>query len=117
MRNKFEISIFYLLLTMTTLAISSSCESDDVTPAPDLYVAIAAGGAHSIGIQPGGTLWTWGINTYGQIGDPSVLSWTSPIQIDTNYRAVSAGNAYSLGLKADNTVWAWGSNRDCQLGK
>ncbi len=58
----------------------------------------------------GGTLWSWGDNTYGQLGDGTTNPRNTPVQVgtDTKWVSVSAGEAHVLGLKSDGTLWSWG---------
>lgn len=73
---------------------------------------------HILAIKENGTLWAWGYNYYGQLGDSSNLSRRTFVQItnDNNWKSVSAGNEHSLALKNDGTLWAWGENYQGQLG-
>ena len=84
------------------------------------WQAVSAGGAHTLGIRTGGTLWTWGKNNSGQLGNgPTPATYaTAPIQIGTssNWQTISAGNAHSVALKTDGTLWTWGRNQESQLG-
>ena len=91
------------------------------------WVAIAAGGSHSLGLQADGTLWVWGDNGSGQLGDPSLgTGINTPVQLvnfapptpgyNSSWVAVAAGLGHSLALQADGTLWAWGSNFSGQLG-
>lgn len=65
-----------------------------------------------------GTLWVWGNNDHGQLGDGTTVNRTFPIQSGSanNWVAVSGGVHYSLGLRSDGTLWAWGYNSVGQLG-
>lgn len=86
-------------------------------------VAIASGAYHSLALRCDGTVWSWGRNNFGQLGDgttqdhstanPVVNADGSPL---SGIVAVSAGALYSLALRADGTVWAWGANSSGQLG-
>jgi alpha-tubulin suppressor-like RCC1 family protein len=90
----------------------------------DRMTAIAAGSNHSLAIKNDatndGTVWAWGWNAYGQVGngDPGGANVTSPFQIPdlSGAVAVAAGEAHSLALLSDGTVWAWGKNDFGQLG-
>ncbi len=81
-------------------------------------VAVAAGSYHSIALKAGGTVWAWGSNKYGQLGDGTITDSTTPVQVSgiTDVTAIEAGGEHSLALKSDGTVWAWGYNRYGQLG-
>jgi alpha-tubulin suppressor-like RCC1 family protein len=91
---------------------------------PTGWVAVAAGGNHSLGLQADGSLWAWGWNFDGQLGlggppqTPDNEPHPTPAQVGTDHDwvAVAAGGNHSLGLKADGTLWAWGANSLGQLG-
>src|SRR3989338_4891709 len=65
-----------------------------------------------------GTVWTWGSNVYGQLGDGTTTDRYSPVQIGTgtNWSSVSAGYYHTIAIKTDGTLWAWGDNSFGQLG-
>jgi len=65
-----------------------------------------------------GTVWTWGWNAMGQLGDGSTVDRHSPVQVPglTGVVSVSAGAYHTLALRGDGTVWAWGMNSVGQLG-
>ncbi|MBI4681978.1 MAG: PKD domain-containing protein, partial [Nitrospirae bacterium] len=79
---------------------------------------IAAGFAHSISLKSNGTLWAWGSNSFGQLGDGSTTDTSAPVQVGTDNKwvAISAGDNYTIALKSNGTLWAWGSNSFGQLG-
>ncbi len=80
--------------------------------------AIAAGAYHSLALKADGTVWAWGWNDKGQLGNGNTTSQATPAQVPglDQVVAVSAGFRHSLALKADGTVWAWGYNAEGQLG-
>jgi alpha-tubulin suppressor-like RCC1 family protein len=82
------------------------------------YVAVAAGGSGSLGLRGDGTVWAWGANTFGQLGNGSTVDSHASIQVPTpsGMVAVAAGLDHSLAVRSDGTVWAWGSNQFGQLG-
>nr|WP_240546060.1 hypothetical protein [Paenibacillus artemisiicola] len=84
-------------------------------------IAIAAGNEHSLALESDGTVWAWGNNSNGQIGDGSGrpgLGHSAPIQIKnfSSVVAIDSGANYNLALKSNGTVWAWGDNSFGQLG-
>jgi alpha-tubulin suppressor-like RCC1 family protein len=84
--------------------------------------AVSAGGdqleAHSMALKSDGTVWAWGSNLYGGLGNGSLTNTTTPVQAIglTNMKAISAGGWHSAALKSDGTLWTWGWNTDGQLG-
>jgi alpha-tubulin suppressor-like RCC1 family protein len=80
---------------------------------------IDCGHYHAASIKTDGTLWLWGYNTDGQLGDNSITSRSSPVQTvsgGTNWKQVSGGEYQTSAIKTDGTLWLWGSNANGQLG-
>ena len=80
---------------------------------------ISAGRIHTTAIKTNGTLWTWGCNGDGQLGDVTTLDRSSPIQTisgGTNWKQVSGGGFHTAAIKTDGTLWLWGANGAGQLG-
>jgi alpha-tubulin suppressor-like RCC1 family protein len=78
---------------------------------------IAAGGAHSFAIKTTGTLWAWGLNTNGRLGDGTTTQRTSPVQIgsSSSWQEISAGDNHSLGID-NGGLYSWGSPLNGRLG-
>ncbi len=95
-----------------------SCSTTPVQSNITDVTAIAAGSYHSIAIKTDGTVWTWGNNYYGQLGDGTTTNSITPVQVSglTDVTAIAAGNVHSVALKNDGTVWTWGNNYYGQLG-
>ncbi len=79
---------------------------------------IAAGGLHTIAMKPSGTVWTWGNNSFGQLGDGTRTDSSSPVQVSglSDVIGVAGGFWHTVALKSDGTAWTWGSNKYGQLG-
>jgi alpha-tubulin suppressor-like RCC1 family protein len=75
---------------------------------------------HTTAIKTDGTLWTWGHNSYGQIGNnTSGTNRLTPVTTfagGTNWKQVSCGFAFTSAIKTDGTLWTWGRGTDGQLG-
>jgi alpha-tubulin suppressor-like RCC1 family protein len=82
------------------------------------WASVASGETHSLAVKTDGTLWTWGWNGYGQLGDGTTTFRNAPVQVgtDTNWTSVAAGFWHSMALKTDGTLWTWGWNGYGQLG-
>lgn len=89
-------------------------------------IAIAAGDRHALALKSDGTVWAWGDNSLGQLGnaDNDYEESFYPVQVQnknangalTNIIDIDCGYEHSLALEKDGTVWAWGSNEYSQLG-
>ncbi len=82
------------------------------------WKTVSAGFRTSFGIKTDGTLWAWGRNDLGQLGDGSTIDRRLPIQIgtDNNWDTVSCGRQFTVALKTNGSLWAWGDNFYGQLG-
>ena len=80
---------------------------------------VSCGSVHAAAIKTDGTLWTWGNNSNGQLGDSTIAHKSSPIQTTaggTNWKQVSCGSVHAAAIKTDGTLWTWGNNSNGQLG-
>jgi alpha-tubulin suppressor-like RCC1 family protein len=82
-------------------------------------LAIDSGYGHNIALKQDGTVWTWGNNSYGQLGDETNMDREEPVQVKNieSIKAIAAGYRHNLALKEDGTVWTWGNNSYGQLGE
>ncbi|PKN59260.1 MAG: hypothetical protein CVU56_01930 [Deltaproteobacteria bacterium HGW-Deltaproteobacteria-14] len=83
---------------------------------PATWTAVATGGSHSCGLGSGGTLWCWGYNNKGQLGDGTQVARAAPGQLAGAWTAVAGGRDFTCGRQADGTLWCWGDNGNKQLG-
>jgi alpha-tubulin suppressor-like RCC1 family protein/predicted peptidase len=82
-------------------------------------VQVAAGNNFSLALTADGTVYGWGSNNCGQLGDTdTTVRRTFPVRIEgiADAAAIAAGDSYAVALKRDGTVWAWGTNMNGQLG-
>ncbi|MDR2561337.1 MAG: Ig-like domain-containing protein [Holophagales bacterium] len=91
--------------------------AQEATEAND-WAAVAAGIYHTLALKANGSLWAWGWNVIGQLGDGTDIDRKSPVQVGTakNWKSMSAGYVHSVAIKKDGSLWAWGWNGDGQLG-
>ncbi|HEY9177469.1 MAG TPA: hypothetical protein VIN07_07245, partial [Flavipsychrobacter sp.] len=89
-----------------------------VRTAPAEWVQVKGGYRHSLGLKTDGSVWAWGDNTYGSLGNGTTNNSSSPIRVGTanNWVSISTGYYHSLGLRTDGTLWAWGYNGYGELG-
>lgn len=83
-----------------------------------IQVAASKNNEFALGVRANGTLWSWGINSNGQLGDNSTTLRRAPVQVGsaTNWRQVSAGMSHAAATRTDGTLWAWGTNGSGQVG-
>ncbi|HLY08606.1 MAG TPA: RCC1 repeat-containing protein, partial [Planctomycetota bacterium] len=91
-------------------------------PVPGLppIVHLSAGYNHSLALAHDGTVWVWGDNSNGQMGNGT--SGATPVPTPaavpglSGIQAIAAGPYHNLAVAGDGTVWAWGSNASGELG-
>lgn len=102
------------------LALDPGQALEQLAPAPigadQDWASVAAGLEHSLAIKTDGSLWAWGANNRGQLGDGTTQRRFTPTRIgaDTDWQSVIAGGIpgrSSFALKRDGSLWAWGENR------
>jgi hypothetical protein len=74
---------------------------------------VSCGERYTAAIKTDGTLWTWGINAYGQLGDNTTVTRSIPVTTfagGTNWKQVSSGRNHTAAIKTDGTLWTWGYN-------
>jgi alpha-tubulin suppressor-like RCC1 family protein len=78
-------------------------------------IAISGG---SLALKKDGTVWSWGRNDHGQLGDGTNVSKSAPVQVKglDDIIAISCENMNRLALKKDGAVWSWGYNGNGNLG-
>jgi len=110
-------ALFPLLVLMSAAA----CVRDEArAPEPTLSLGstIATSGAHSLVVREDGTLWAWGANDAGQLGDGTTEARVTPVQIGSGYQFVAATQlwfggvctAFTMAVKSDGSLWTWGAS-------
>ncbi len=98
----------------TTPDISSPVQIGALTD----WASVAGGHDHSLSIKTDNTLWAYGNNFSGPLGDGSNTNRSSPVQVGAlmDWASVTAGEGFSIAVKTDNTLWAWGFANNGRLG-
>ncbi len=79
-------------------------------------VSASAGADFTVALKTDGTLWAWGGNDYGQLGNGTQTASAAPVQVLDQVAAVAAGDYHVAALRTDGTLWTWGDNLYGQLG-
>jgi alpha-tubulin suppressor-like RCC1 family protein len=81
------------------------------------WTQVTAGAYHVCGLKSGGSVWCWGGNDAGQLGDGTTTSRLVPMKVaDSGYAAIDARAAGTCGTKTDGSIACWGLNYDGQAG-
>jgi alpha-tubulin suppressor-like RCC1 family protein len=80
--------------------------------------AALAGEVHNLAVASDGTVWAWGNNTFGQLGNGTTNNSSLPLQVNLLHSVTALGGRgyHSLAIQADGTVWGWGWNAAGELG-
>ena len=81
-------------------------------------IAVSGGNNHTIALKRNGTVWAWGYNYFGQLGDGTTTRRNSPVKLGeaSDLIRVAGGYNHSAALRRSGIVWTWGSNNTGQLG-
>lgn len=104
--------------------LGTGVQADPYTPAQvtalgSAVVQVAAGGEDACAVKTDKTLWCWGGNAFGEVGDGTKLRRDTPVQVKAlgaHVVAVGAGLFDTCALTDDGTLWCWGKNNHGQLG-
>ena len=107
--NAFSHIAILLLLSVTLIVHNTSAS---------ITHQISAGGLHTVALKIGKTVWAWGNNTYGQLGNGTNNDSNTPAQVSgiSDVVAIAGGFWHTVALESDGTVWTWGNNTYGQLG-
>ena len=82
------------------------------------YIQIESGENFIVAIKNDGTLWAWGRNNVGQLGDGTTVDKNVPTQIgnSNDWDRISTGTSHTIAIKNNGTIWGWGSNGNYRIG-
>ena len=81
-------------------------------------ISIATGANFTLAVKTDGTLWAWGLNNFGELGDGTIVKKSSPVQVGalTTWSKIGCGDNHAMAIKTDGTLWTWGRSQSGQLG-
>ena len=91
----------------------------DISNGVPAIKSIDSGGNHALASGIDGSIWSWGLGNYGQLGRGSTSSSNKPVNVTTGLTdasAIAAGESHSLAVSPSGVVWAWGRSNRGQLG-
>ena len=99
--------------SLTPIKIMGSTQFTEISAGSD-----GGGNSHSAAIDSEGNLWTWGYNGYGELGDNSTTTRTSPVKVKegTSFKKVSSGTYHTLAIDREGYLWTFGANFKGQIG-
>ncbi len=106
-----------ILTPVQVSALSEVSPIDDAT-------AISSGREHTCAVRAEGTVWCWGRNNQGQLGDGNLVTSADAVQVLLdpgteplkNITVPGAGDRHSCALDGTGGVWCWGTNSQGSLG-
>lgn len=104
---------------------SAKATAASATPAapPAGWSAVSAGLQHTCAVGSNGTLWCWGLNRHGQLGNATGVetgnAYPTPARVGsaTTWTSVSAGDDFTCGIQSPGTLWCWGRNKYGQIAR
>ena len=89
---------------------------NEITISPN----VITNGSHTISLRTDGKVFTWGDNTYGQLGNGTVKTSDEPVEVifpeGTIITQIAAGENHNVALDSNGNVWTWGRNNNYQIG-
>jgi len=114
--------------TLTSITVRATSQFDnrfyaedsvDIHDLVSRVASVSAGGSHTVIVGEDGSLWGWGNNEFGQVGDGTFgndrLNFTR-IGAHSDWVSVSAGNEHTMGIREGGSLWAWGNNAHGRTG-
>ncbi len=82
----------------------------------DNVASVSVGGSCTAAVRTDGSLWMWGGNRSGQLGQEDLRDFPTPVKVMDDVAAVSCGGSYTAAIRGDGSLWMWGDNTVGQLG-
>lgn len=116
MRNKKKViaAAIAVICLLTATDIYARLSAPEVT-IDDFLLSTTSFFIHNAAIKDDGSLWMWGDNEYGQLGDGTTEDRAEPVKIMDGVTSIVTGYDYTMAIKTDGSLWAWGNNKDGQL--
>lgn len=100
-------------------SLSNSCEPTAILGTTKTFSNIGTGYQHSLALDIRGKAYSWGVNTYGQLGINNISQRNTPVAIlgtNRTFCKITGGSGHSLAIDFRGQIWAWGYNNAGQLG-
>ena len=95
---------------------AGTCRSSPVQVPGTSWCNVRIGDKHTLALKTDGTLWIWGMNSYGRLGVNDSSPRSSPTQVPGIWSEADGGERFSIARKTDGTLWSWGQNYKGVLG-
>jgi len=112
-RQKGQLFVWGKYNTNGTLGLNNTTRYSSPVQLPGSWFGAKSRSQTTMGVKTDGTLWTWGSQNSGQLGDNSVVAKSSPVQVPgatwaKDLRKFDVGNSDMAAIKTDGTLWGWG---------
>ena len=111
--GKSLLSVFMIAFASIIAVVASPNVQPANAAAMTGFTQVATGNQFTCAVKSDGTVWCWGYNNVGQLGNGTTINASRPVQVTglTNATQVASGELSSCALKSDQTVWCWGGGR------
>ena len=113
--KRISASFIIIAIITTQLIVTPSCYANNSSNIGRL-TTLSVGARHAAAIKNDGTLWLWGTNDYGQIGNGTQEDQDEPVEVLDDVISVSCGRNHTMAIKSDGSLWGWGENLYGQIG-